>query len=246
MKYDSFVFIGHGTSEKTSKYDPGAVSGNFVEYKIAEKIVQAAKGYLDKISDLKIHYDENNYIDNDLQGNTYSKKSGIVVHLNAGGGTGVEIIVPCKEDYLVADVNITKNISNLLGIRNRGVKSRIYDTEKFIYREHGKAISDTDYYGEIRQAWKQGISLAILEVGFIDTDDIYKITGNIERLGYEVANYIAFNCGKEIKEERIYTVNKGDTLYSISRKLGVSLETLIYKNNISNPNKIREGANLKY
>jgi LysM repeat protein len=39
-------------------------------------------------------------------------------------------------------------------------------------------------------------------------------------------------------------MGKGDTLYSLSRKYGVSVTAIQKANNITNPNAIREGAKL--
>lgn len=197
--YDSFVFEGHGKSEVTGAYDPGAVGNGFKENDLSDKIVAKAKNYLDANGLTNIHYDENNYIDLDLAGNTYKFKCGTTVHINAGGGSGVEIYVPLGESYLQSDFDITANISLALGIPNRGVKSRDYDTERTITRTNGVKVGGKDYYKEIRDAWGRGISLSILEVGFIDTGDVHKINANIDRLGYEVAKYIATNCGVTLK-----------------------------------------------
>lgn len=193
MNYDSFIFIGHGTSEKTGKYDPGATNGNLKEYEIAKSIVNAAKSYLNKTG-LNIHYDENNYSDLDLQGNSYNYRCGITIHINAGGGNGCEIYVPSKEKTLDSDFVLLQQTSKLLSIPNRGVKSRDYNTEKTVLRTNGKIINQTDYYKEIREAWNLGVSLSIFEVGFIDTSDINKILERINELGYLVATYICNNC----------------------------------------------------
>lgn len=255
MNYNSFVFEGHGISEVTGGYDPGAVTNGHKENDIAGKIVESAKGYLSKTA-LVIHYDENNYSDNDLYGNTYSSKCGVVVHINAGGGTGVEAFVPCKEKYLDCDFEITKNLSTIMGIPNRGVKSRDYNSERTYQRTNGVALNYTDYYKEIRMAWQMGISLMILEVGFIDSNDINKILDNINKIGYEVANYIAKNCDASLGADDIlssgninnkfYIVQKGETLWAISRKLGVSIEVLSKKNMLSNPSLIYPGDKLYY
>lgn len=45
---------------------------------------------------------------------------------------------------------------------------------------------------------------------------------------------------------RTYTVRAGDTLYAIANRLGTSVENLVSKNNIVNPNLIRVGQILKY
>lgn len=197
--YNSFIFEGHGKSEKTGAYDPGATSGGTYENDIADKIVTAALKYIAPTG-LSIHRDENNYTDDDLAGNTYTARCGIVIHINAGGGTGPEIWVPCKEKTLDSDFEIVDQIAKLLGTPNRGVKSRDYNSEKSFVRTNGVALNYKDYYKEIRQAWEKGISLAILEVGFIDTSDLKKMLGRIDELGYLVARYIAKNCGKDINK----------------------------------------------
>lgn len=198
-EYDSFIFEGHGTSEKTGAYDSGAVYGTVKENDLADKIVTTAINYL-KPTGLAIHRDENNYTDNDLDGNSYTAKSGVSVHVNAGGGTGTEIFVPCREKYLTEEFKLVKNISETLGIANRGVKSRDYNTERIYMRSDGVALSYTDYYKEIRYAWGLGISLAIIEVGFIDTSDLQKIQANIDNIGFLIAQYIGKLCKVDINK----------------------------------------------
>ncbi len=195
--YNSFIFEGHGTSEKTGAYDSGAVYGTVRENDLADKIVTVAINYL-KSTGLSIHRDENNYTDNDLDGNSYTSKAGISVHINAGGGTGTEIYVPSREKYLAEDFKLVKNISEALGITNRGVKSRDYNTGKIYMRSDGVALSYTDYYKEIRDAWELGISLAIIEVGFIDTNDLQKIQANIDKIGFLIAQYIGKLCDSDL------------------------------------------------
>lgn len=193
-KYNSFIFTGHGKSEVNGSYDPGASAQGIKENDLAKLITTAAKEELQsnpKTKHLVIHYDEQNYIDNDTRGNTYTSKSGISVHINAGGGTGTEIFVPSKESHLETDFEIVSNISKLLGIANRGVKSRDYSSEKTFQRTNGKALNYKDYYKEIREAWDNGLSLSILEVGFIDTKDLDKMKAKVKDIGFEVAKYIA-------------------------------------------------------
>lgn len=201
--YNSFIFTGHGKSEVNGSYDPGASSQGTVENDLAGLITAAARAELQtnpQTKHLSIHYDEQNYVDNDTLGNTYTSKSGISVHINAGGGTGTEIWVPCKELYLGADFSLVSNISGVLGIPNRGVKSRDYDSERTFIRTNGVSLGYKDYYKEIRQAWEKGISLSILEVGFIDTSDLAKMKAKIKEVGFEVAKYIAIANNIELKK----------------------------------------------
>ncbi|AGA68884.1 LysM domain-containing protein [Desulfitobacterium dichloroeliminans LMG P-21439] len=43
---------------------------------------------------------------------------------------------------------------------------------------------------------------------------------------------------------RTYTVNRGDTIYNISRKYGTSMQSIIHANSLSNPNRIYPGQKL--
>ena len=192
--YNSFLFEGHGFSEVDGSYDPGASSQGARENDLVDEINKHAKSFLDKTS-LAIHYDEQNYIDKDLAGNSYSARAGISVHINAGGGTGVEIYVPLNEKYLTCDFELVEELCSIMGIPNRGVRSRDFNSGATIQRTNGVAVGGTDYYKEIRDAWEMGISLAILEVGFIDSNDLVKIRNNSRRIGYAIAKYICKLCG---------------------------------------------------
>lgn len=195
--YNSFLFEGHGVSEVDGSYDPGASAQGARENDLVDVINKHAKSYLDKTS-LKIHYDEQNYVDIDIAGNTYSSKAGATTHINAGGGNGVEIYVPINENFLDYEVDLAARLSKLMGIPNRGIRSRDYDTERIIMRQNGVDVGGTDYYKEIRDAWRQGVSLAIIEVGFIDTSDLSKMKGNLKQIGYEIARYICNICGVQV------------------------------------------------
>lgn len=195
--YDAFYFRGHGVNKSTGGYDCGASAQGVTEHDLVEQISVSALKYINKLG-LKIHNDENNYANKCLNGNVYGMKFGISVHINAGGGTGTEIFVPINEKYLQADFDISARISSDLGITNRGVKSRDYNSERTVMRTNGVSVGGSDYYGEIRDAWGRGVSLAILEVGFIDTGDLTKIKANIDKIGYRIAQYYAYNSGKTL------------------------------------------------
>lgn len=107
-----------------------------------------------------------------------------------------------------------KNISEALGIPNRGVKSRDYNTEKIYMRSDGVPLSYKDYYKEIRDAWGVGISLAIIEVGFIDTNDLQKIQANIDKIGFFIAKYIAKLCDVDLSEAQKPSQSK-DVYYRV-------------------------------
>lgn len=49
---------------------------------------------------------------------------------------------------------------------------------------------------------------------------------------------------REIGGQLLYTIEQGDTLYSIARQFGASVDALIELNNIANPDVIRAGDEL--
>lgn len=199
MNYNVGLFVGHGTSEVDGTFDSGAVSGQAREYDLANSIVNKTISLLNGTG-LSIHKDEQNYKDNDTKGNSYSSKFVLSVHINAGGGLGSEIFVPLNEKIFDTESEILNEMKKL-GFNNRGIKSRDYDTEKVIIRQNGVKLSGKDYYKEIRDAWSNGISLSIFEVGFIDSGDVRKIQNNINEIAKIIAQAICNLCDVKLPSE---------------------------------------------
>lgn len=193
--YNGGIFVGHGTANDGS-YDPGACANGKQEHIIAEKIVDKAVTLCSN-KGLVIHRDEQNFKDNDVYGNTYSSKYIVSVHLNAGGGKRCEVYVPCKDTWLNPDFYMVQELAKL-GLANGGVKSRDYNSGNTYVRTNGVALPYTDYYKEINVAKTCGISLSILEVGFIDSSDVNVIENNIDKIAIIVANAMLMACGKEL------------------------------------------------
>ncbi|HLV09366.1 MAG TPA: LysM peptidoglycan-binding domain-containing protein [Halanaerobiales bacterium] len=55
---------------------------------------------------------------------------------------------------------------------------------------------------------------------------------------------LSINLATEVSAARVYTVKTGDTLWTISQKLGITVESIIEKNKISNPTEIHIGQKL--
>ena len=207
--YNGGIFVGHGTSDVDGSYDPGACANDEQEHIIAEKIVDKAV-VLCSNKGLIIHRDEQNFKDNDVYGNTYSSKYIVSVHLNAGGGKRCEAYVPCKDTWLNPDFYMVQELSKL-GLTNGGVKSRDYNSGNIYMRTNGIALPYTDYYKEINVAKSCGVSLSILEVGFIDSSDINIIKNNIDKIAIIVANAMLMANGKDLYEiESKVNTNNGE------------------------------------
>ena len=185
MIYDFYLFQGHGG------VDVGACANGYKELDIAYEVTEGVYNLLKNT--FKIHRNtkqQNNYTNNLLLGNNYLGKFGITIHVNAGGGNGAECLVPCKESYFKIENNILNKFSGF-GFANRGIKSRSYNTEQFYKRQEGKKINDTDYYKEIREAWKLGVSGTIIELFFIDSkSDLEKYNKYKTDMIYVIANAI--------------------------------------------------------
>ena len=191
--YDIFIFRGHGNG------DCGAVGNGYTEEQVAQILVNLLVKKL-RSRGVNVHTNasnQNNYQSCCL--NSYKYKFGYSIHLNsaAAAASGIEAYVPLGEKYLKLEEEMLKEISNKLSIPNRGVKSRNYDTEQISFRQNGSPSSGTDYYKEIREAWQRGISLTILELGFINSNDVHKIIQYQEEITTIIANVILKELGKE-------------------------------------------------
>lgn len=191
---DLYIFRGHGNG------DVGACGGGLTEEHVANVLTQKVVGYLKskgvQVQTNTLH--ENNYEVNIATENNLHY--GITIHMNSSSNpaSGIECFVPLNEKYFNIEVEILKNISQLLGIPNRGIKSRDYNTENVFFRINGEPLSGTDYYKEIRDGWRKGISSTILEVGFMNSNDVHKVLQNCEEISIIIANAILREMGKEL------------------------------------------------
>ena len=188
--YDCFVFAGHGDG------DSGAVGNGYKEHEQALILTNKVAKLLTD-SGLKVQTGYNNYNKKLTSGNTYKYKFGYSIHLNAAtaAANGCEVYVPCGEKYLNVESNILDELAKL-GFTNRGIKSRDYNTGNYINRTNGKAVSGTDYYKEIRDAWNNKVSLSLLEVCFIsNANDMKLFTSKIDDIAYIIAKEIGKACG---------------------------------------------------
>lgn len=191
--YDIFIFRGHGNG------DCGAVGNGYTEEQVAQLLVNLL---VKKLRGRGVNVHTNTSTQNNYQNcclGSYKYKFGYSIHLNSASSSasGIEAYVPLNEKYLKLEEDILKQVSNKLGIPNRGVKSRNYDTEQISYRVNGSPSTGKDYYKEIREAWQKGISLTILEVGFINSNDVHKIIQHQEEITTLMANVILKELGKE-------------------------------------------------
>ena len=145
-------------------------------------------------------------------------------HVNAGGGDGAEIIYALRN---------SDKLSSL--IANEFVKSG-QNVRKY-YQRRLPSDPSKDYYYILRDTPNN--ESVIIEYGFVDStgDDVDQLKNNWEELAEAVvravASYVGVPYTSGSSDQNIYVVKSGDTLWSIAKKFGVSVDELKAKNNLS-------------
>lgn len=166
----------------------------------------------------------------------YGNGSDVIVvsnHINAGGGDGAEIIYALRNNDTFA-----RKIAN--EFENAGQNVRKY------YQRRLPSNPAKDYYYIMRDTPNN--ETVIVEYGFADStgDDISQLKNNWEKLAEAVTKAIVEYAGGEYVapiDSNYYTVKSGDSLWSISRKLGITVDELKSANNLSS-NLLSVGQNL--
>ena len=156
-------------------------------------------------------------------------------HLNAGKGTGAEVIYALRNSSSLAD-NVLRNIGNT------GQKTRR------IYQRRLPSNPTKDYYFIHRNTGNT--EPIIVEYGFIDNnDDLKFLKDNYKQLGEAVIKSvleyknIPYNEPDKIIKDT-YKVMKGDTLYGIAKKLDTTVDELKKINDLTS-NSLSIGQILK-
>lgn len=130
------------------------------------------------------------------------------IHVNAGGGNGAELIVPCKESYGNIEYFMQEEFKKIGNWRK--ICSRHYTTGTFYNRtinattkRFDQTVNATDYYGIPREAWKYGVSADIIELFFIDTkSNIDNYLSKKDEYVEAIVKSICLGFSVEYKEEQ--------------------------------------------
>ena len=215
---------GHGGS------DSGAIGNNQLEKDYTLKI---SKYMYDRLNELGIPVYITRETDetlsptervNRILGAFGNNKDVIVIsnHLNSGGGSGAEVIYALRNNGKLAQ-DILDNIG-LTGQTTRRIYQRVLPSDP-----------SKDYYFMHRNTGNT--EPVIVEYGFIDDkNNIDFLNNNYKELAEAVIKAIAEykNIPYTIPEQTlIHTVEKGDTLYSISKKYDTTVDELKKLNNLT-------------
>ena len=219
------IDAGHGG------IDSGAVSNQLLEKDLNLK---ASLYMYNRLKDLgipaKLTRDNDEYLPKDERirriKNIYNDSPNTILvsnHINAGGGEGAEVVYSLKNNSTLADLILEK-------IGEKGQKMRK------TYQRRLPENPNKDYYYILRETGNT--EPVLVEYGFIDNkNDSYKLQNNLEEYVEGVVEAIATYTGypytppqEEVKD--YYIVEKGDTLYKISRKFNIPVNEIKRINNL--------------
>ena len=221
-EYKIVIDAGHGGD------DPGASGNGIIEKDLTLKISQymydlfREKGIpvtMTRTTDETLNPDER--VDRILS--AYGNDKNVIVvsnHINAGGGDGAEVIYALRNNSTLSNLilNSFKNAGqNVRDAFQRRLPSNTSKDYYFIHRNTG--VTEP----------------VIVEYGFLDStlDDPTQLKNNYEELTEAVVDAILEYIGYGVSEEDVYTVKSGDTLWSIARKFGISVNELKEENNLT-------------
>ena len=229
------IDAGHGGD------DPGTIANGITEKDYTLKISEYIHNRLDEMG---IPNEMSRTSDVTLDSNTrpdkvqsfYGTGEDVIVvsnHINAGGGDGAEIIYALRNDDTFSS-KIAKELENA------GQNVRKY------YQRRLPSNPAKDYYYILRDTPNN--ETVIVEYGFADSsgDDVNQLKNNWEDLAEAVTKAIVEYAGGIYQAplgSNYYTVKSGDSLWSISKKYGITVDELKEANNLTS-NLLSIGQNL--
>lgn len=226
MNYSIVVDPGHGGD------DPGAVKGNVYEKDLNLKV---SKYIYDRFKELGVPVtltrDTDETLNRDERVNrilsAYGNNPNVIVlsnHINAGGGEGAEVVYALRNNSTLA-----QNVLQSIGAEGQ-------PTRKYYQRRLPNDTSKDYYFIHRLTGNTQPL---LIEYGFIDTPaDLNRLQNNIldygEGVVRAVANYIGVPyTAPDGTSSDVYVVQRGDSLYSIASKFGVTVNELKSANNLT-------------
>ena len=218
------VDAGHGGS------DPGAISGNLRE---KDFTLKAALYMYDRFKQLGVPVVITRDFDEDLSRADRLKRANeafngdtntilISNHINAGGGEGAEVVYALRNSSKLAE-------DILASIGEAGQIMRKY------YQRRLPENPSKDYYYIIRET--SPMQSLLVEYGFIDNaKDQVKLQNDllsyVEAVVKAVTEYLGVKYTPPF-ESTAYTVKRGDSLYSIAQRFGITVNELKTSNNLA-------------
>jgi LysM repeat protein len=148
----------------------------------------------------------------------------IITHLISSGGTGAEVVYALRNTDTLA-----KSILNEIALEGQIIRK--------YYQRRLPSDPSKDYYFMLRETGQTQPDL--IEYGFIDTpEDLTRLQNHLLDYGEAVVRAVTRYLGRTYTppagaEVSYYTVQAGDSLYSIARKYGVTVTALRETNKLT-------------
>lgn len=221
------IDAGHGGS------DSGAIGNGIIEKNLTLDI---SKYMYDRLKELGVPVKLTRGSDVDLPASErpqrvfdqYGNGSNVIVvsnHINAGGAEGAEVIYALRNKDTLA-----KKILDEL--EKQGQLVRKY------YQRRLPSDYNKDYYYMLRNT--PNTEALIVEYGFLDNaSDANKLKNNYKKYAEAVVKAVTEYAGYKyvpLAGSDYYVVKKGDTLWSIARAYGLTVDKLKSLNNLTSNN----------
>lgn len=221
------IDAGHGGS------DSGAIGNGIIEKNLTLDI---SKYMYDRLKELGVPVKLTRNSDVDLPASErpqrvldqYGNGKDVIVisnHINAGGAEGAEVIYALRNKDTLA-----KKILDEL--EKQGQLVRKY------YQRRLPSDYNKDYYYMLRNT--PNTEALIVEYGFLDNaSDANKLKNNYKKYAEAVVKAVTEYAGYKyvpLAGSDYYVVKKGDTLWSIARNYGLTVDKLKSLNNLTNNN----------
>ena len=219
---------GHGGT------DPGAVGNDIIE----KDLNLAISMYQDRrLYELNINHYLTRKTDITLTPterlnrirSAYGDERGVILisnHINAGGGQGAEVIYALRSQPTFPQM----------------ILNEIRDAGQIVRRIYQRALPNDptrDYYFLMRET--TNLEPVIVEYGFLDNvADATRLRYNWQRYAEAVikalCDYIGYPYQPPYRDEIVYTVRAGDTLFAIANRFQTTVDEIMRANNLTSTN----------